>query len=81
MVLFFPSLPADPFLGPSELHLLIISTVYGWDILTQRTVLMSLCYYHWRCVSARGRVHLSSQWPTGPQMDGASLGSMLYLGQ
>jgi len=56
MVLFFPSLPEEPFLGLSESHLLIISTSFGWGSLAQRAVPISLCYYYWRFVSARGHV-------------------------
>lgn len=61
MVLFFQAFLQDPFLGISESHLLIISTVCGWSSLAQKTVPMSLCYYYWKFVSARGHVHLISR--------------------
>lgn len=62
MVLVFPCLPKDPFLGLSESHLLIISTTFGWGSLAQRTVPMPLFYYYWRFVSARGHIHHICQW-------------------
>jgi hypothetical protein len=52
MVLFFPSLPENPFLGLLESHLLIISITFGWGSLVQRAVPISLCCYYWRFVSA-----------------------------
>lgn len=79
MVLFFPGLPEDPFLGLSENDLLIISTTFGWGSLAQSTVSMPLCYYYWRFVSARGHVHFISQWLAGSSVDRVTLGNTLGL--